>query len=126
MLSRSPGVLLAFFEGKAARDAGELPGSVRQQLVAECLTRLFGEEAANPVRFLEKVWADDEWARGCYGGYFPPGAWTSHGTALHESIGPIHWAGAETASEWAGYMEGAIQSGRRAAAEILAPDRTPV
>ena len=115
----SPGVLLAFLEGKAARDAAGLSREVRGQLVADCLVRLFGEEAANPERYVEKVWADDEWSRGCYGGYFPPGAWTSHGHALREPVGPIHWAGAETASEWAGYMEGAIQSGRRAAGEIL-------
>ncbi len=115
----SPGVLLAFLEGKAARDVGDLPQPVRQQLVADCLTRLFGAEAATPERYVDKVWAADEWSRGCYGGYLPPGAWTSHGPALREAIGPLHWAGAETASEWAGYMEGAIQAGRRAASEIL-------
>lgn len=115
----SPGVLLAFFEGKAARDAAGLSKEVRGQLVADCLVRLFGERAASPDNYLEKVWADDEWSRGCYGGYLPPGAWTSYGQALREPIGPIHWAGAETASQWAGYMEGAIQSGRRAADEIL-------
>ncbi|MGK2932827.1 MAG: flavin monoamine oxidase family protein [Solirubrobacterales bacterium] len=115
----SPGVLLAFLEGKAARDGGELSRPVRRQIVTDCLARLFGEEAANPERYLEKVWADDEWSRGGYGGYFPPGAWTSYGKALREPIGPLHWAGAETASEWAGYMEGAIQSGRRAASETL-------
>lgn len=115
----SPGVLLAFLEGKAARDAGDLSQPVRRQLVSDCLTRLFGAKAATPERYVEKVWAADEWARGCYGGYLPPGAWTSHGPALREAIGPLHWAGAETASEWAGYMEGAIQSGRRAATEIL-------
>jgi monoamine oxidase len=74
--------------------------------------------AAEPDVYLEKVWADDEWSRGCYGGYFPPGAWTSHGSALREPVGPIYWAGAETASHWAGYMEGAIQSGRRPAHEV--------
>ena len=115
----SPGVLLAFFEGKAARDASGLSQEVRRQLVTDCLVRLFGDKAANPDSYLEKVWADDEWSRGCYGGYMPPGAWTSYGPALREPVGPIHWAGAETASHWAGYMEGAIQSGRRAADEIL-------
>ena len=122
----SPGVLLAFLEGKAARDAGELPKEVRRQLVIDCLVRLYGERAEHPDNYVEKVWAADEWARGCYGGYMPPGAWTSHGHALREAVGPIHWAGAETASEWAGYMEGAIQSGRRAADEIrLAEGGTP-
>jgi len=121
----SPGVLLAFLEGKAARDAGDLSKEVRREIVTDCLVRLFGERAARPDNYVEKVWAADEWSRGCYGGYFPPGAWTSHGHALREPIGPIHWAGAETASRWAGYMEGAIQSGRRAADEILSTTEVP-
>ncbi len=57
----------------------------------------------------------DEWSRGCYGGFMPPGAWTDYGPALREPIGPIHWAGAETALVWNGYMDGAIGSGQDAA-----------
>jgi monoamine oxidase len=42
-------------------------------------------------------------------------------SALAEApVGPIHWAGSEPASEWRSYMEGAVQSGERAAAEVLA------
>jgi monoamine oxidase len=37
-----------------------------------------------------------------------------------QPIGPIHWAGTETATEWSGYMDGAVQSGERAADEVLA------
>lgn len=32
----------------------------------------------------------------------------------------IHWAGTETATQWCGYMSGAVQSGQRAALEVLA------
>jgi monoamine oxidase len=32
----------------------------------------------------------------------------------------VHWAGTETATVWSGYMEGALQAGERAAAEVLA------
>lgn len=32
---------------------------------------------------------------------------------------PLHWAGAETATVWNGYMDGAVQSGECAAAEAL-------
>ncbi|HEV3464763.1 MAG TPA: FAD-dependent oxidoreductase, partial [Actinomycetota bacterium] len=53
-------------------------------------------------------------------GYFPPGVWTSFGQALREPIGRLHWAGTETATVWASYMEGAVQSGERAADEVLA------
>ena len=31
----------------------------------------------------------------------------------------IHFAGTETASQWMGYMDGAVDAGRRAASEIL-------
>jgi hypothetical protein len=42
-----------------------------------------------------------------------------HGPALAEPVGRIHWAGAETASAWNGYMDGAVESGERAAREVL-------
>jgi monoamine oxidase len=31
----------------------------------------------------------------------------------------VHWAGTETAVHWNGYMDGAIEAGERAAAEVL-------
>ena len=34
-------------------------------------------------------------------------------------MGCIHWAGAETAEIWNGYMDGAVRSGERAAREVL-------
>jgi monoamine oxidase len=50
----------------------------------------------------------------------PPGGWVSYGAALRAPIGRIHWAGAETGTVWNGYMDGAVQSGDRAAAEARA------
>ena len=47
------------------------------------------------------------------------GGWTEFGRALRASTGPLHWAGAETATVWNGYMDGAVQSGERAATEVL-------
>ncbi|HKP89736.1 MAG TPA: FAD-dependent oxidoreductase, partial [Thermoleophilaceae bacterium] len=116
----SPGVLLGFLEGQRARVLGRLPAEERRKAVLDGLVRLFGPEAAKPVDFVERSWAEEEWTRGCYGCYMPPGGWTQFGPALREPIGPIHWAGAETATVWNGYMDGAVQSGQRAAAEVLA------
>ena len=31
----------------------------------------------------------------------------------------MHWAGTETATVWMGYINGAVQAGKRAAAEVL-------
>ena len=116
--SGKPGVLLAFLEGNAARRATDLPPEDRRRIVLDCLARLFGPRAANPDHFVDKAWAADEFARGCYGGYLPTGSWLMYGEALRAPVGPIHWAGAETATRWAGYMDGAISSGIRAATEI--------
>jgi monoamine oxidase len=50
---------------------------------------------------------------------FPTHATGDNGDALREPIGPIHGAGAETATVWNGYMDGAVQSGGRAARQAL-------
>ena len=49
----------------------------------------------------------------------PPGVYTQYGPALKAPIGRIHWAGTETSGYWNGYMDGAVRSGERAAAEVL-------
>ena len=46
--------------------------------------------------------------------------WTAYGDALRPPVGRIHWAGAEYAVHWNGYMEGAVRSGRAVAAEVAA------
>jgi len=116
----SPGVMLAFLEGDHARRAGVLDPEERRRQVIDCLVRFFGPEAAAPTAYLERLWAEEEWTRGCYGCSMSTGAWTTFGAALRKPVGPIHWAGSETATVWSGYMDGAIQSGQRAAAEVLA------
>jgi monoamine oxidase len=115
----SPGVLLGFLEGHHARQLGRVSPEERQEAVVGTFARLFGPRAAKPDGYVDRVWADEEWTRGCYGCAMPTGAWTEFGPALREPIGPLHWAGAETGTVWSGYMDGAVQSGRRAAAEAL-------
>ena len=46
-----------------------------------------------------------------------PGLLTAYGPALRAITGRIHWAGSETSTYWNGYMDGAVRSGERAAAE---------
>jgi monoamine oxidase len=117
--SGSPGVLLGFLEGDRAREWGARPARERRDAVVAGFARLFGPRAARPERFVERVWADEEWTRGCYGCYMPPGGWTRFGHALREPIGPIHWAGAETATVWSGYMDGAVRTGEQTAGAVL-------
>lgn len=116
----SPGVLLGFLEAREARELDGVSLDERRAAVVDCFVRFFGPRAAEPERYIEKSWMAEEWTRGCYGCYFGPGGWTSYGPALREPIGAIHWAGAETATVWCGYMDGAVQSGERVAREVLA------
>lgn len=114
----SPGVLLGFLEGRLAREWGARPAAERRRAVLAGHARLFGERAERPEGFVDRVWADEEWTRGCYGCLMTTGGWTEFGSALRAPIGRLHWAGAETATVWNGYMDGAVQSGERACEEV--------
>ena len=86
----------------------------------DALVKFLGPEAGQPFDILELDWSAEEFTRGCYGGRLGAGVWTQYGHALAEPVGRIHWAGAETSDRWNGYMDGAVRSGRRVAAEVLA------
>ncbi len=118
--SGNPGVLVGFIAGNAARRWSRYPRAARRAAVLSDLARYFGAEAAAPRGYIEQSWADEEYTRGGYAGCMPPGVWTAYGEDLRRPIGRIHWAGTETATVWNGYMDGAVSSGERAAAEIIA------
>jgi monoamine oxidase len=119
-LSGTPGILLAFVEGEEGRRWGRRSMEERRAEVLDCLARYFGEQARVSQEYVEMSWAEEEYSRGCYAGFLPPGVLTSYGEALRAPIGRLHWAGTETATEWNGYMDGALQAGERAALEVLA------
>jgi monoamine oxidase len=118
--SGRPGVLLGFFEGRAAQVATRATPEERRAQVTATFARLFGPRAAAPERYVDQAWGQEELTRGCYGAYLPPGGWTGFGAALRAPVGRVHWAGAETAVRWNGYMDGAVTSGEAAAAAVLA------
>lgn len=113
------GVLTPLIGGKYARRLGQLPPLERKKEIVACLGLLFGNKALDPIALYEKDWSEDPWSRGGYAAHFATGVITEYGTALTDPVGPIHWAGTETANEWRLYMEGAIESGERAAKETL-------
>jgi len=61
----------------------------------------------------------EEFSGGCYVANSPPRVTTEFGPHLRTPVGPIHFAGTETATRWSGYMDGAVQAGERAAHEVL-------
>jgi monoamine oxidase len=65
------------------------------------------------------VWEQDPFARGGYA-YFDPGFDPSLRAWLARPAGRLFFAGEHTSLKWQGYMNGAVESGRRAAAEVAA------
>jgi monoamine oxidase len=116
----SPGVLLGFVSGSDARRLSRLGVSERRRAVLEGFERMYGPRARHPERYVEQDWSREPWTGGAPIFYMPPGTWTGYGAALRQPVGPIHWAGSETSEVWPGYMDGAVRSGERAAAEVLA------
>ncbi|WP_324189070.1 flavin monoamine oxidase family protein [Nocardia cyriacigeorgica] len=113
-----PGVLVGFLEGRHADAGARLSVADRRALVLEDLAGYFGPRARNPLDYIEKDWAEEKYSRGCYGAFTTPGTLTRFGSALRRPIGPLHWAGTETATRWPGYIDGAVESGHRVADEI--------
>ena len=112
------GILVGLIEGQHAIEMSRMTQDQRRKEIIADLVRYFGEDAAEPIEYVDYDWTADVWAQGGYGANMPPGVATSYGEALREPVGRIHWAGTETAIEWLGYFEGALQSGTRVADEI--------
>ncbi len=113
--SGRPGILLGFIEANEARSWARRSPSERRRATLSCFARYFGPRAGQADEYIERDWMAEEFSRGCYGAHFAPGVWTAYGPALREAMGRIHWAGAECAPVWNGYMEGAVRSGEHAA-----------
>jgi monoamine oxidase len=81
---------------------------------------LFGDAALAPIDNVDHCWGSEQFAPGGPTAAVPPGAWTSYGRWLRKPVDAIFWAGTETADEWTGFLDGAVRSGQRAAAEVEA------
>lgn len=119
------GVLVSFLAADDARGLsdqalGSGASDVRRTRFLESAERWFGPEAAQPRHYRDLDWSSVPSVGGGYSGVVEPGAWAEIGPSLTAPAGCLHWAGSESSSTWTGYVEGAIASGVRAAAEVLA------
>jgi monoamine oxidase len=74
----------------------------------------------SPVSALHVAdWTSDPWARGGYA-FLDPGFDPAWRPLLRRRAGRIVFAGEHTSERWQGYMNGAVESGQRAARELLA------
>ncbi|KAL2818227.1 hypothetical protein BDW59DRAFT_175206 [Aspergillus cavernicola] len=117
-------VLTCFMSSDFGRAWATLPTAGRQQALVQQIGTLFGAESEASRDFVDMV--TYEWVSDPYSGFgcpciaLTPGVLdTIGGGAVREPVGDLHFAGTETAVRWRGYMEGAIESGERAAAEVI-------
>jgi len=73
----------------------------------------------SPIAYVEKNWSEEQYSGGCYFSVMAPNVMTHYGRVLRRPVGPIHFAGTETASRWMGYMDGAAQAGEREAHRVM-------
>jgi monoamine oxidase len=116
--------ILSLLAGGGASDA-------TQAIVAKQGTRgladsldWLGSRDAELVASRQIVWEQDPYARGGYA-FFDPGFEPSLRAWLARPCGRLFFAGEHTSIKWQGYMNGAVESGRRAAAEVAAVHMLP-
>jgi monoamine oxidase len=71
------------------------------------------------------TWEHDRWAKGGYA-VFDPRFDPALRPWLARPSGRIVFAGEHTSGRWQGYMNGAVESGRRAAIEVALAARLPL
>src|SRR5262249_11968408 len=115
--------ILSLLAGGSASDA-------TQQIVAKegpmGLARALdwlGARRADLIGAHQVVWEHDSHARGGYA-FFDPAFDPELRAWLARPCGRLFFAGEHTSVRWQGYMNGAVESGRRAAAEIAAVHRS--
>ena len=115
----SYGVLMGFIGGHEARYWETQPSADLAAAALQNFASYFGNQALSPSEVVQFHWSQEKWNRGCPVAVLGPGTLLDFGAALRVPCGLVHWAGTETSTYWNGYMDGAVRSGERAAAEVL-------
>jgi monoamine oxidase len=112
------GILEAYISGALARKISSMNESERIEKTLSLLEELHPEMRKHLLTTASICWDQDPWAGGAYS-WFKPGQMTNLLPVLGRSSGRIHFAGDHTSS-LPGWMQGALESAHRVAAEIKA------
>jgi monoamine oxidase len=113
------GILVDYTGGRIGDSFGSgTPSSRAQQFLAQLEPVLPGVSAQWDGRATVDYWPAYPWTRGSYS-YYKPGQYTRFGGAEEQVSGACHFAGEHTTQDYQGYLQGAVFSGERAAAEVL-------
>ena len=112
------GVLTGFFEGPEASGLGRWTVTLRERAFADTVRSVFGSDVPTPLEYIDVDWSSERFTGGCHGAHFAPSVWTAVASSLSAPEGRVHFAGAEYATRFTGYLEGALRSGKEAADRI--------
>jgi monoamine oxidase len=113
-----PGILSLLAGGSASDQTQAIIAKDGPRRLADELDWL-GSRRAELVASNQVVWESETWSRGGYA-YFDPTFDPALRSWLARPCGRLFFAGEHTSIRWQGYMNGAVESGRRAAAEVAA------
>ncbi|CAF4545478.1 unnamed protein product [Rotaria socialis] len=113
--------LIGFIGGRCASVWTSVTFEERRKALTECLSRYFGGHkiTSHLIEYVEKDWNLEPYSGGCPCHNVTTGSMKDFVDGLRKPFTNIHFASTETASQWMGYMDGAVDAGRRAASEIL-------
>jgi monoamine oxidase len=115
------GILTLLAGGRASAETQQMLASGGPERIVKELTWLDLKKAS--LLASDSVsWENDPWARGGYA-VFDPGYRPILREWLSRPFGRVFFAGEHTSVKWQGYMNGAVESGLRAAEEVAAAER---
>jgi monoamine oxidase len=105
-----------YIKGKTSQALGALDETARLRFAVEHVSSVFPGFAAHVEGGQSKCWDEDRWARGAHA-FTLPGQMTTLMPGIADPVDRLHFAGEHTTA-YHGWMQGALESGRRAAAEV--------
>lgn len=116
----SSGILVDYTGGDIGASFGSgTPSSRAQEFLAQVEPVLPGVTEAWNGKATIDFWTGYEWTRGSYS-YWKVGQYTKFAGMEGRRQGTCHFAGEHTSIDFQGYLNGAVETGERAADEILA------
>jgi monoamine oxidase len=114
------GILVDYTGGRIGTTfASASPAVLAQRFLAQIEPLLPGITGAWNGKATVDSWPTYPWTKGSYA-YWKVGQYTRFSGAESEVSGTCHFAGEHTSQDFQGYLNGAVESGRRAASEVLA------
>lgn len=110
------GMIVSYTQNKNADAYCQIDPAEREAYTLDHIEAFFPEIKAEKLAFFHYCWKEDPWVMGAWTDYLPGQWWMT--AAAKRAEGRVHFAGEHT-SIWAGWMQGAIESGKRAVQEIV-------